>query len=484
MTEPPPLGWVFCMRNPSSRRRFLKNAALASGGTLAAAAALNQVSPRLWRPPMGFAPNRSYWSASQAQPNPPLIADILADVVIIGGGFTGLSSAYFLLKSSPQKRVVVLEALGCGSGASGRNGAMLLTMTEDRYMNFSSDPATDRKIYDLTAENVRFLSGLSASTGIDCELDTDGALQVLNPGDDIQAAQAYVRQARSLGMPFEFWSQQQVANAIGTQVCQGGLFDPVGGHLHPMKLVRVWKAAAESAGAAIYENTVVTDIEEGPLHLVRTASGHTVKAKSLVLATNAFTARLGYLRNSIVPVQEYVAITPPLGRPKLEEIGWRRRIPWNDTRTEVFYLGLTRDNRIHIGGGRPGYRFNDGASDPNEEAWHFDQLHRELVRIYPALSDTPFELTWSGAVDWSLDGSPSVGRTGKHGNIFHGIGYSGHGVNLSSVFGRIIADLEAGREEQWKQYPFVNGCVPYVPNEPFRWLGVKAGLAWYRMTGT
>jgi gamma-glutamylputrescine oxidase len=471
------------MRNPSSRRRFLKNAALAGGGTLLAAAGLNQISPRLWRVPMAFAPNRSYWSTSQPPSNPPLIADILADVVIIGGGFTGLSAAYFLRKSSPQKRVVVLEALGCGSGASGRNGGMVLTMTEDRYMNFSSDPATDRKIYDLTAENVRFLSALSASTGIDCELDTDGALEVLNTADDVQAAQAYVQQARSLGMPFEFWSKQQVANAIGTQVYPGGFFDPGGGHLHPMKLVRVWKAAAESAGAAIYENTVVTEIEDGPLHLIRTASGHTVTARSLVLATNAFTPRLGYLRNSIVPIQEYVAITPPLGRPKLEEIGWRRRIPANDARTEVFYLGLTRDNRIHIGGGRPGYRFNDGASHPDEAAWHFDQLHRELVRLYPALSDTPFEVTWSGAVDWSLDGAPAVGRTGKHGNIFHGIGYSGHGVNLSSVFGRIIADLEAGREEWWKQYPFVNARVPYIPNEPFRWLDVKAGLAWYRMTG-
>ncbi len=85
-------------------------------------------------------------------------------------------------------------------------------------------------------------------------------------------------------------------------------------------------------------------------------------------------------------------------------------------------------------------------------------------------------------IDWSLDASPSVGVTGRHGNIFYGLGYSGHGVNLSSVFGRIIADLEAGRAAEWDPYPFVNARLDYVPNEPFRWLAAESGLAWYRLT--
>jgi gamma-glutamylputrescine oxidase len=471
------------MPKPSNRRRFLKQAVLAGGGTLLGAAGLNKISPRLWPEPMVFEPNHSYWANGQPPSSPPVTSDITADVAIIGGGFTGLSSAYFLRKNSPEKRVVVFEALGCGSGASGRNGAMVLTMTDDRYMSFSSDPAMDKKIYDLTARNIQFLAQLSASLGIDCELDTNGAMQVLNTPENVKAAQAYVQKARALGMPVEFWSKQQVIGAIGTSAYEGAFFDPGGGHVHPMKLVRVFKAAAESAGAEIYENTVVSNIEEGPVHVVHTASGYTVRAKSLVLAANAFTPRLGYLRNSIMPVHEYVGVTPPLGERKLAETGWLKRVPFNDSRTAVFYLGLTRDNRIHIGGGRPSYRFSDGVSDPAESGSHFEQLHRELVRIYPALADTEFEVTWNGAVDWSLDASPSVGRTGKHGNIFYGLGYSGHGVNLTSVFGRIIADLEAGHEEKWKEYPFVSARLPYIPNEPFRWLGTQAGLAWYRMTG-
>ena len=427
-------------------------------------------------------PNHSYWARSQPPQNPPLTNDIAVDVAVLGGGFTGLSSAYYIRSVSPHKSVAVLEAKGCGNGASGRNGAMVLTMTADRYMQFSSAPAIDKKIYDLTAENIRTLAKLSAATGIDCELEINGALQVLNTSEDVRAAKAYVQQARSLGMPVEFWEKQRLETAIGTEAYAGAFFDPSGGQIHPMKLVHVFKAAAENAGAKIYENTTVVSIEEGREHLLHTGDGHTIRAKSLVLATNAFTPRLGFFRNSILPVHEYVAVTPPLGDQKLAEIGWHQRVPFNDSRTEVFYLGLTQDRRIHIGGGRPDYFFNSGAGAASDGASHFAQLQRELVRIYPRLAGIEFEAGWNGVVDWSLDESPSVGCTGKYQNIFYGLGYSGHGVNLTSIFGRIIADLEAGREEAWKQYPFLNASLDYVPNEPFRWLGAQSGLAWYRLT--
>lgn len=470
------------MQERSSRRRFLKKAALAGGGGILGAAGLNQISPRIWREPMVFEPNQSYWARTQPPQNPPLTDNISVDVAVLGGGFTGLSTAYYIRNISPRKRVVVLEAKGCGNGASGRNGAMVLTMTDDRYMRLSADPAADKRIYDLTARNIQALLKLSAVTGIDCELETNGALQVLSTSEEVRAAQGYVQAARSVGIPVEFWNNQRVTSAIGTGRYRGAFFDPNGGHIHPMKLVQVWKAAAESAGAEIYENTVVARIEEGPEHLVHTTSGLTVRAKSLVLATNAFTSRLGYFRNSIVPVYEYVAMTSPLSEQQLAEIGWQTRVPFNDSRTEVVYLGLTRDNRIHIGGGRPSYFFNSGLSDLGDAAQHYAQLRGELVRLYPGLEGIEFEATWGGVVDWSLNESPSVGCTGRHNNIFYGLGYSGHGVNLTSVFGKIIADLEAGCEEPWKPYPFLNASLDYIPNEPFRWLGAQSGLTWYHLT--
>ena len=164
-----------------------------------------------------------------------------------------------------------------------------------------------------------------------------------------------------------------------------------------MKLVQVLKAAAESAGAEIYENTAVENIEEGPEHVLHTTDGLTVRAKSLVLATNAFTPRLGYFRNSILPVHEYVAMTQHFSEQQLAEIGWQKRVPFNDSRTEVFYLGLTRDNRIHIGGGIPSYFFNNGIGDASDAASHYAELRRELVRIYPKMSGVSFEL---GGMEW------------------------------------------------------------------------------------
>jgi gamma-glutamylputrescine oxidase len=468
---------IIRMRLPTSRRRFLKTAALGGGGVLLGAGGLNALSPRLWRNPLALDSNRSYWARSQPPRNQKLAEDRTVDVAVIGGGLTGLSSAFFIRRLSPQKSVAVLEAQGCGNGASGRNGAMVLTMTADRYMNFSSSPALDKDIYDLTAGNIRSLSALSAGTGIDCELEINGALQVFDNTADAQAAARYVKQARSLGMPVEFWDSGRIAGAIGSEVYEGGYYDPSCGHVHPMKLVHAFKFAAEGAGAQIYEDTVVEHIEEGKVHVVHTLDGHKLRARSLVLASNAFTPNLGFLRNSILPVREYVAMTRPLSAQELTDIGWQLRVPFNDSKTEVYYFGLTKDRRIHIGGGAPRYGFNNAAGDPDAARIENSQLKGELVRVFPLLAGVEFAATWDGVIDWSMDASPSVGYTGRHNNIYYGLGYSGHGVNLTSIFGRIIADLEAGREDAWKRYPFFN-----APNEPFRWLAARTAIAWYELT--
>ena len=465
----------------TSRRRFLKNTALAGGGVALGSYGIDAISPAIWHEPLPLEPNRSYWARSQRPLNSPLAADMNVDVAIVGGGLTGLSAAYYIRRASPQKSVAVFEAKGCGNGASGRNGAMVLTMTADRYMNFSTDPKMDKQIYDLTVENIRSLAALSAATGIDCELQTAGALQVFNSPHDAAAGRSYVEQARSLRVPVEFWNAGQVAGALGTARYAGGFFDPNGGQVHPMKLVQVFKTAAQGAGAAVYENTKVDAIEEGAEHVLR-IGGHTVKARSLVLATNVFTPNLGFLRNSVLPLREYVAMTRQLSEQELTEIGWRSRVPFNDSRTAVFYFGVTRDRRIHIGGGAPRYDFNNGSGTAAAARSHVPALERELARIFPRLAGIGFEVTWDGVVDWSMDASPSVGCIGKHRNVFYGLGYSGHGVNLTSIFGRIIADLDAGREAQWRHYPFVNARFDYVPNEPFRWAAAQTALAWYGLT--
>jgi glycine/D-amino acid oxidase-like deaminating enzyme len=257
--------------------------------------------------------------------------------------------------------------------------------------------------------------------------------------------------------------------------------DPRGGQVHPGKLVGLWKAAATRTGAQIFEGTPVSAIEEGAVHRITTAGGQQVRAPVLVLATNAYTSRLGYLRNTVAPVFDYVGMTPVLSAAQLAAVGWKSGMPFNDSRTEVYYAGLTRDGRIHLGGGPVDYAFNDGTRDRANAPLRHAGLQRELERLYPALAGVGFETVWSGSVDMSLDGSPAVGQMGRHGNVYYGIGYSGHGVNLSSVFGRVIADLIAGRRESWTWLPFLDRLPPYIPNEPFRWLGAQFGLAATRL---
>jgi gamma-glutamylputrescine oxidase len=200
-----------------NRRSFLKSAALTGAGAAVGVQALDQLSPRIWPEETVFEPNHSYWAKSAASVNSALAENMDVDVAIIGGGFTGLSSAYYIRKNSPAKQVVVLEAVSCGNGASGRNGAMVLNMTADRYMNFSSDPAMDKRIYDLTSANIRTLSALAAEVQVDCELDVNGSLQVLNTASDVADSKRYVERARTLGIPVEYWDKEQTAAAIGTR---------------------------------------------------------------------------------------------------------------------------------------------------------------------------------------------------------------------------------------------------------------------------
>jgi gamma-glutamylputrescine oxidase len=179
-------------------------------------------------------------------------------------------------------------------------------------------------------------------------------------------------------------------------------------------------------------------------------------------------------------VYNYVAATPPLSGEQLTQAGWQSRMPFNDSRTLVYYLGMTRDNRIHVGGGAAAYSFNDGIGErPDPAAWR--NLEEQFVRLFPALRGVEFETHWSGVVDMTLDWAPLVGVTGKNHNIYYGLGYCGHGVNLTFLFGSIIADLEANRAQKWSHLPFVNRKPCYLPNEPFRWLGVQLEMAYDRL---
>ena len=346
-----------------TRRDLLTRGCIAAAGTLAAGTAVNFAAPFVWRETVDVDPNRGYWSRILPPATALLERSLDADVVIVGGGLTGLAAALHLREQSPDRRVVLLEARRCGNGASARNGAMLLTMTPDRWLQPSDAPELDRRVFRLTADNIEALRTLASRFAMDIELDTPGAAHMLLGASEATEARASATKLRDAGMRVEFWDRERIHHEIGTAVYAGALYDAASGQLHPGKLVALLRTAALAAGVEIYENTPVTAIEEGATHTLTTATGQRVRAPALVLATNAYTSQLGYLRNAYVPLVAYVGITAPLDAELVARLGWQSRAPFDDSRTDEYWLGLTRDNRIRIGGGPQGYGygFNNGV---------------------------------------------------------------------------------------------------------------------------
>ncbi len=429
--------------------------------------------------------NLSLWNIERAPKNPPLTSDIKVDVAVIGAGYTGLSAAYHMKMLRPDEEVVVLEAEFAGHGASGRNGGMCLNQASMDYMSMAR-PETHKLTYDATAQCIKDISELMKAQGFGSFIRPSGSLLANKSDKGAEKSREYASKATSMGVPIEYWSRERVVNEIGTTVYAGGLHDPNAAEVEPMKLVRTLKKAAEGAGVVVYENSPVLRVDEGsPARLlVRGADGalHTVTAGAVVLGTDAYSSRLGYFKSRLPVLHTELAATKVLAKNTLSEIGWETRLPFHDDHTYLYHLGTTDDNRITIGAGNAEYFFNDSLIYRKSLDGRRDALYRELVRIFPALKGVEFEHIWTGALTYSFDLAQSVGVTGRNRNIFYGMGYAGHGVTLAYLFGKVIADIRAGRDDRWRRMPFYQrNLPPYTPPEPLRYLAVKGTMAWMKV---
>ena len=469
------------MSKKVSRRDFLKIAGAAAGTVIAA----EVITPVILPEKLAFDENDSLWAPAQPSKNPALAEDIEVDVAIIGGGYTGLSSAYHIAQRYPEKSVALFEARGVGQGASGRNGGMLLAQTANECMTVYSDAKTHRRLYDVTVKHMDDLAEIVKAQGIDIELRRNGVLLVIAKESQVSKYKQYAEEAQSMGMPIEFWDQARTKSEIGSDVYYGSLFDPNAGEVHPMKLVHALKKAAENAGAHIYEDSPVFEMQDGEnIRLTVGEQNHQVIAKAVVLATNGYTSKLGYFKNSVFPVHTPMAVTPSLPDATFEDIGWKNKAGFFDTYTILYHLSRTSDNRIMIGSGYVNYFFNNGILDKDDPKMLKAYLQKELGRIYPKLAGMEFEHFWTGILGFSLDFTQSVGVMGAHRNIFYGLGYAGHGINLSTLFGKVIADIYVGEASQWNDMPFLNHHYISLPPEPLKWAGIQATIQYYKVDDT
>ncbi|MEU5437681.1 FAD-dependent oxidoreductase [Streptomyces sp. NPDC020719] len=427
----------------------------------------------------------SFWYAQDGIPAPrePLTGDATADVVIVGGGYTGLWTAYYLKKAVPFLDIAVLEARFCGYGASGRNGGWLYNgiAGRDRYARLHGRDAAvrlQRAMNDTVDEVVR----VAAEESIDADVHQGGVLEVAYTPAQLSRLKAFHAAELEFGEKDRLLlGARETAERVRVAGAVGSGWTPHGARVHPVKLVKGLAAAVEALGVTVYESTPVTEIR--PKHAV-TPYG-TVRAPYVLRCTEGFTASLKGQRRAWLPMNSSMIATEPLPAELWESIGWAGRETLGDMAHAYMYAQRTADDRIAIGGRGVPYRFgsrtdNDGRTQPET----VEALREILIRFFPQLAGVSVTHAWSGVLgvprDWcatvTLDRSTGLGWAG---------GYVGSGVATANLAARTLRDLVRqdsgqGGATELTALPWVGHRVRRWEPEPFRWAGVRGMYAAYR----
>ncbi|MCT9091203.1 FAD-binding oxidoreductase [Streptomyces sp. ASQP_92] len=427
----------------------------------------------------------SFWYATDGIPAPrePLPGDTTADVVIVGGGYTGLWTAYYLKKAAPFLDITVLESRFCGYGASGRNGGWLYNgiAGRDRYAKLHGQDSAvrlQRAMNDTVAEVVR----VAAEESVDADIHRGGVLEVAYGPAQLARLKAFHHAEVAFGEKDRvLLGARETAERVRVSGAVGSTWTPHGARIHPVKLLKGLAAAVEALGVTVYESTPVTEIR--PQHAV-TPYG-TVRAPYVLRCTEGFTASLKGQRRAWLPMNSSMIATEPLGPEVWDAIGWAGRETLGDMAHAYMYAQRTADDRIALGGRGVPYRFgsrtdNDGRTQPAT----IEALREILVRFFPQLAGVAISHAWSGVLgvprDWcasvTLDRTTGLGWAG---------GYVGSGVATANLAARTLRDLiqqdsgQAGPTEL-TTLPWVDHKVRRWEPEPLRWLGVRGMYAAYR----
>ena len=399
------------------------------------------------------------------------------DVAIVGAGFTGLWTAYYLLRADPSLRVAVLEREVAGFGASGRNGgwcSALLPISWESLAAASSasDAMRMQRTMNATVDEV---GSVVDEEGIDAHWAKGGTIELARSPTQWARAQRQVDHARSWGFDesdIRLFDAREARAVVSVTDVMGGVALAHCAALHPARLVRGLARAVESLGAAVYEQTPVDDIRPGS---ALTPMG-TVRAEVVVRATEGFTPGLPGFPREVVPVYSAMVATEPLSDSVWARLGLAERTTFRDLRHMVTYGQRTADGRIAFGGRGAPYRYGSqvaAAQDVVPNVWNW--LRRALGDLLPETRDVEITHAWAGPLGISRDWWPSVGLDRPTGLAWAG-GYVGDGVGASNLAGRTLADLLLDRDTDLVNLPWVGHRSPPWESEPLRWLGVNAGL--------
>ncbi|MFP3516187.1 FAD-binding oxidoreductase [Pseudomonas sp. SIMBA_077] len=417
----------------------------------------------------------SYYAASSLpQPDHPVLqGDLVADVCVVGGGFSGLNTALELAERGMS--VVLLEAHKIGWGASGRNGGQLIRGVGHGLEQFESvigkDGVRHMKLMGLQA--VEIVRQRVERFNIACDL-TWGYCDLANKPRDLEGFAEEAQELRDLGYRHEtrLLQASEVHTVVGADRYVGGLIDMGSGHLHPLNLALGEAAAAAQLGVKLFEHSAVTRIDYGPEVRVHTALG-TVRAKTLVLGCNAYLKDLNpQLSGKVLPAGSYIIATEPLTEAQAHAL-----LPQNmavcDQRVALDYYRLSADRRLLFGGA-----CHYSGRDPQDIGAY---MRPKMLDVFPHLKDVKIDYQWGGMIGIGANRLPQIGRLPDQPNVYYAQAYSGHGVNATHLAGKLLAEAISG--QQSTGFDLFNN-VPHITFPGGKYLRsplLALGMLWHRL---
>lgn len=409
-------------------------------------------------------------------PRPPLPGDIDADVAIVGAGYTGLWTAYYLHEIDPSLRIAIVEREIAGFGASGRNGGWCSALFPPassgitRRHGLQAAVAVRRAMHESIVE----VGQVAEREGIDVQYARGGTISLARNQAQLTRARELVDEERRLTGPvegLELLSKEEAEGIARATRVVGATYTPHCAVVHPLKLVRGLATAVESRGVSLFERTRATGLRRGEL-----ATEHgSIRAEVVVRATEGYTASLRGERRRFVPLYSLMIATEPLPSSVWDEIGLRRRETFADLRHMRIYGQRTADDRLAFGGRGAPYHFRSRTQPDFDRDDRVHALLREvLADLFPAVHGHEITHRWGGALGVPRDWHASVGFDRPRGIAWAG-GYVGDGVATSNLAGRTLAQLITGRESDLTHLPWVGHRSRDWEPEPLRWLGVNGG---------
>lgn len=418
----------------------------------------------------------SYYEASVSRPpaSAALAERISADVCVVGGGYAGLSAALEL--AARGYAVVVLEARQVGWGASGRNGGQVIVgfgFAGEEAIEVQLPPADARRAWDISVEGLALLQERIAAYDIECDYVAGHLNLAVNARKTRELAHKVGQVARIYGYPMQLIAPAEIGDWIASERFHSGAFDPYSGHLHPLKYCLGLAAAARRAGVRIFEHSAVSHVARGAKPVVRTGSGE-VACDFVVLAGNVYLDQYGdklapEIMRRIMPVGTYIIATESMGKERADAL-IRQRAAVCDTNLVLDYFRVSADHRLLFGGGES----YTTATPRNLAA----RMRKRMLTVFPQLADLAVSHAWGGFVDITMNQAPDFGRLGN--NIYYLQGFSGHGLALTGMAGRLVAETIAGQAERFdllariKHHAFPGGELMRMP-------ALVLGMFYYRL---